>query len=505
MRTSSGRTLLGAVTALGLLGGVLGYTLVPSAPAAAAGGALPGGTGISVRIDSPADGAVLPPGPVTLTGTASVAKGVGVPNTALIFVLALPARANNDAGPFGGACPGTNTILDCEKTYVRTLNRAAVDGGAVPAVGIAGYAAAGRLADVGPAAGQQLITGPATDADGADGRDVTQVGLSAFANEPADTVVVSGFGLFDPRSMLLGTAVDAGIRSAVQLAQAAGRPNTIVAFLSDGFVPQPEAVAAALDEVPPGVHFYPYSIGATAKCAGSLRLMADRTGGKCGTPKNRFGGGNHTIFGEDGLGDLPDLLRDLLLSRLTGLTVSVDGGPAQAISTPSLPARGPVSVTYSTTLTNLTPGRHELCVTAAGHDSGGDGSVRDCRAVVVGAPPAGSVSLAGSVAPLVTSVGGSPLAVTFTVSNDGELAMPDVRLTTKFPAGLSVTGEVCQANTACDLGALKPGQRRTVLFTIPATTAVDDRALGTVTTTGPDVDTADNSAAVRLRILAPKS
>jgi hypothetical protein len=500
MRTLSGRVLLGGVVALGLLGGVVSYTV---GPASATGGALPGGTGISVRIDSPADGATLPAGPVTVTGTASVDAGIGPANTALIFVLGLTAPVNGDAGPFTGACPGLNTILDCEKTYVSTLDTAAVNGGGVSAVGVTSYAEAGLVADVGPAAGEQLITGPATDADGSGHRDVTEVAFSAFANQPADTTAISGYNQFDVRFMLLrDTAVDAGIRSAVQLAQAAGKPNTIVAFLSDGIVPHPEAVTAALDAVPPSVHFYPYAIGEFAKCAGSLRLMADRTGGKCGTPKNKFGDGNHTIFGDDGLGDLPDLLRDLRVSRLTGLTASVDGGPAQPISsTPGLPVRGPASVTYSTTLTGLAPGRHQVCVTAAGRDSGGTGSVADCRTVVIDTPPTGSLSVTGSVTPPDTSVGGTPLTLAYTVSNGGKAALPGVVLTTTLPAGLTATGDVCRPNTTCDLGTLQPGQRRTIQFTIPATRPIDGKAIGTATTTGADADPSDNTAVVRIRIV----
>jgi trimeric autotransporter adhesin len=502
MRTPSVRALLGAVVALGLVGGAVSYAV---GPASATGAALPGGTGLSVGIDSPADGAVLPPGPVTVSGTASVGAGVGPANTAVIFVLGLTVGANGDAGPFAGACPGLNTILDCAKTYVSTLNTAAVDGGGVSSVGVTSYAESSLAADVGPATGQQLITGPATDADGSGSRDVVQVAFSAFADQAADTTEISGFDLYDVRFMLLrDTAVDAGIRSAVQLAQAAGKPNTIVAFLSDGVVPHPDAVATALDQVPAGVHFYPYSIGANALCAGSLRLMADRTGGKCGTPKNRFGDGNHTIFGDDGLGDLPDILRNLRASRLTSLTTSVDGAAPQPVTgtTPALPARGPASVTYSTTLSNLTPGRHQLCVTATGSDSGGTGTATDCRTVVIDTPPTGSLALTAAISPPVATVGGPPLTLTYTLSNDSKVAMPGVQLTTKFPASLSPAGdETCRPNTTCDLGTLQPAQRRTVQFNIPANRAVDDKVSASVTTTGPDSNPADNFAAVRVQIL----
>jgi trimeric autotransporter adhesin len=496
MRMSSGRALLGAVVALGLVGAVVSQAV---GPAGATGATLPGGTGISVRIDSPADGAVLPAGPVTVTGSTSVDAGAGPADTALIFVLGLTRGATADAGPFGGACPGLNTVLDCMKTYVSTLDRAAVDGGAVSSVGVTSYAERSLAADVGPAAGEQLITGPATDADGTGGRDVTQVAFSAFADQPADTTEISGFGTFDVRFILLrSTDVAAGIRSAGDLARTAGKPNTIVAFLSDGVVPNPGNIGGAIDSLPAGVHLYPYAIGANALCAGSLRLMADRTGGRCGTPKNRFGDGNHTILGEDGLGDLPDLLRDLRASRLTGLTVSVDGGAAQPVNAPGLPARGPASLAYGTTVSGLGAGRHQLCVTAAGRDSGGTGTVSDCRSVTVA--PGGGLSLTGSVAPAFTTLGGPPLTLTYVASNTGAVPLP-ASLTTVLPTGLTATGDLCRPNTTCDLGTLAPGERRTVQFVIPANRPVDAKAAGSVTTTGPDPDPSDNTASVRIQIL----
>lgn len=279
MRTLPGRALLGGVAALGLLGGVLGYALGPAAPASATG------------------------------GTPAI-QSVAAPGTALILVLDLGAEVNRQAGTFGGVCARRGTVLDCEKVYTNTLTSAAAAGGAVPVVGVAGYGNGGLLADVGPAPGVQLFTGPATDADGVHGADAPQVALSAFADAASGNGAASGFRSFTFRAVVVGdNAVEAGITSAVQLARAAGRPNTIVAFLTSGAVPNPEAVAAALDTVPLSVHFYPYAIGATARCAGALQLMADLTGGKCGTPKNPFGDGNHTVFGEDGLGDLPEILR----------------------------------------------------------------------------------------------------------------------------------------------------------------------------------------------------
>ena len=58
-----------------------------SALAGTVSGNLPSGTNISVAINTPANGAVLSPGPVAISGTASIGVGVPVPRTALVYVL----------------------------------------------------------------------------------------------------------------------------------------------------------------------------------------------------------------------------------------------------------------------------------------------------------------------------------------------------------------------------------------------------------------------------------
>src|SRR5256885_806755 len=88
-------------------------------------GNLPGGTSITVSIDSPADGAVLPPGVVSIQGTASVGQGQPVPSTALIYVLDVSSSTQT---PVAAGCGGDqngdgdlNNILDCEVLAAKTL------------------------------------------------------------------------------------------------------------------------------------------------------------------------------------------------------------------------------------------------------------------------------------------------------------------------------------------------------------------------------------------------
>src|SRR5947209_11315696 len=83
-------------------------------------GSLPGGTSIGVSIATPANGSTLPPGPVSLTGTAEVGTAVAVPSALLFYVLDLSGSTSSIV--FGSACGQqntpmdlvANTILDCE-------------------------------------------------------------------------------------------------------------------------------------------------------------------------------------------------------------------------------------------------------------------------------------------------------------------------------------------------------------------------------------------------------
>src|SRR5512141_336559 len=75
---------------------VLGLGIVGATGATT--GSLPGGTRIDVSITSPANGATLPLAPVAVSGTASVATGVPVANTLLIYVLDVSGSTQSFAG-----------------------------------------------------------------------------------------------------------------------------------------------------------------------------------------------------------------------------------------------------------------------------------------------------------------------------------------------------------------------------------------------------------------------
>jgi hypothetical protein len=150
--------------------------LASSVPANAVNGNLPGGTSISVDITGPAENAVLPPGPATFTGTASIGTGVAVKDTALTYVLDV-------SGSTASSCSSTN-VLGCEIIAGKNLNTdAAGPNTVVGHVGTVVFGSAAAPADVVPAAGDQLLTGPATDANTNRARDIDEV-LNSAVNGP---------------------------------------------------------------------------------------------------------------------------------------------------------------------------------------------------------------------------------------------------------------------------------------------------------------------------------
>ncbi|HEY8472820.1 MAG TPA: PKD domain-containing protein [Natronosporangium sp.] len=371
---------------------------------------LPAGTNLSVSIDTPADGAVLPPGPVTVAGTASV--GTGQPNTGLITVIDVSGSTTA-----GSDCPTPgDTVIDCEKAAAIALNGLAVD--AVGEVGAVFFGSNAQAADLDPAAGTQLITTPTADLDGNGERDVEQVIGSAQASQFTDfagTTAVGG-----------GTSYGNAVTAAVAAASQSSMDRVLVAFLSDGQNLEAPPVSG-LEDVAEHIDFHTFAVG-TFGCdsdplgLGSLQDIADGTGGECREVDN--------------IADLPGDLLEAFAAELSGLSLSVDGGPATPITsvTPPLPQEGPADVDYTVDTEPLGPGVHELCVTATGSDAGGNGSVTDCHTVTINAAP--QVDPGGPYA----GQEGSPVGVL------GDVVDPDgPNLTTQW----SVAPVTADPGTAC--------------------------------------------------------
>jgi hypothetical protein len=345
-------------------------SVLVATPVFAAEGNLPGGTNIAVTIAAPADGAVVPPGPVTVTGTASVGTGVPVANTSLIYVLDASSSTGNPGAPSCG------NILQCEIAAGLALN-AQAQTGAIGDVGMAAFGVVAATADVQPAAGDQLLTGPGTDGNANGIRDIEEVLSSTYIN---------GVATFTNKGVGGGqTNFADAIAKARTIAEASTRARKVVVFMSDGFAVGGGSINVPLAGIPENIDIYTFAVGSGANCTnpgpnneGSLEQITAAT-----VP------GGHCVQVTD-VGSLPSILPGVIASSLSSLSLRVDGGAFTPISnsgiTPDLPQTGPANVSYSVSTPPLGVGTHQICVRANGTDGGGAGSVTECRTVVVNAP-----------------------------------------------------------------------------------------------------------------------
>ncbi|MEU5696633.1 choice-of-anchor P family protein [Actinosynnema sp. NPDC020468] len=385
------RRVAGAAVVLLLAGGIQAH---------AVDGNLPGGTGIGVVVSGPARDTVVPRGPVRVTGTASVGKGVAVRDTALTYVV-------DASGSTGGGCTGGPTILDCEIAAARSLNAtAAAPDSVVGSVGAVVFGSTAVVADVRPGGGEQSLTTPTADEDGDGVRDVE----AAVAS-----IGIGSIGRFTAKSFPSGTDYVPAVTAATSVTAAQTQARRIVLFLSDGF--SNTDVRQAVGAVPANVDYFTFAVGTGARCVGgdyttSLKAVADLTGGTCTEVPDPS--------------TLPSVVPGIIAAQLTGLTLSVDGGAPVGVSsvTPVLPRTGPAAVDYAVDTPPLEPGTHELCVTARGTDGGGPGAVSDCTRVVVNDPPsvaaggpyAGREGAAVALAGVVTDPDGPPSATRWTAT-----------------------------------------------------------------------------------------
>ncbi|HEV2783971.1 MAG TPA: VWA domain-containing protein [Actinophytocola sp.] len=578
---------------------LVGASSVFPTPATAVEAPLPGGTRIAVTMNTPADNAILPPGPVTITGRAEIGGGQPVPNTTLTYVVDVSGSTqdevqgcsgdeNNDGATAPDGRP-INDILDCELAAAKALNGEAVRAQTVAKVSVAVFGKGAATADLNEADGDLPTTHPRADDNGNGVPDVVEV-LSSVHNRAGENRPDPPGGVEEFTRKSAGndfTNFEAGITAALSAATATRAPSRIVIFMSDGA----NNFGGDIDDLlikakAEGIVFHTFAIGSLAQCGSTtegntLAKIADKTGGSCAPV--------------DTIADLPKVVPGIIASRLTELSVQVDGGNPVRITnvTPPLPVVGPATVDYSVATTPLQAGPHRLCVTAKGSDGGGPGEVTDCRSVTIKAAPAvsaggpytgeedhpvsiagtvtepnspgltttwavtpvpgaacsfgdstalstvvtctepgtyqltltvddkvnppvvvrttmtlsrtpGALSLRTTVEPAVGFVGGDPVVVTHSVRNAGPAAMPAVRLTSTLPATLRASA-VSPAGCAgvCDLGTLAPGQTVLVRLTFTPVDAVDQPVSATVSTSGPDIDPADNAGAGRVVIRRP--
>ncbi|SMC83948.1 choice-of-anchor P family protein [Lentzea albidocapillata] len=394
------------------VGAALAATVALAIPAHAATGNLPGGTSIGVTITGPANNTVVVPGPVTVTGQASIGTGVAVVDTALTYVL--DVSGSTQAGVTAGCGGDQNgdgqpaTILDCEIAAARSLNtKAAAPNTVVGSVGAAVFGSLGAPLDVSPDAGDQKVVAPTADANGNGTSDIS---------EALGGVQFGGAQLFTARSVGGGTNYTEGLTAGLASATAAPQQRKLMIFLSDGA--GSGAVDALLQQAnDAGIKIFTFAVSNGVACGlasapNSLRKIAETTGGTCTEVPD--------------VSQLPDVVPGVIASKLTQLTLKVDEGADLPITSiaPALPQDGPANVDYTVDTPALTAGTHKLCVTARGTDGGGAGDVTECVTVKVNAPPvvkaggpyAGQEGTGVGLAGLVTDPDGPSLTTAWTAT-----------------------------------------------------------------------------------------
>ncbi|MFW5468559.1 hypothetical protein ACOCJ4_00775 [Knoellia sp. CPCC 206435] len=332
--------------------------VTPAALAGTSAGSLPNGAELTVGVSSPVSGDsfLVPEGATTvdvpLSGTASIATGA--PSTSWIYVVDV-------SGSTGAACDATRSILTCEKVAVKGLNDLVVTDGSALESAVAAFGSGSATADMQPAAGDQKFTSPS-------GSNVDTV---------VDSLSDGSIGQFTGKGTggSGSTNYAAGLQAADTLVQAASGTQVNVVFLSDG---QSNAgtlaqFTAALGSVAGGATIYPFAVGAASSCgggtAGTLNAMATASGTTCTHVTNPA--------------NLPNVIKNVTATTLTGLGVTVDGAPVAATPSPALPTAGPAPITWTAPGDDLAPGSHEVCATATGTGPASDptatGSVTHCE------------------------------------------------------------------------------------------------------------------------------
>jgi hypothetical protein len=344
---------------------VLVVTALTLGTVMAASDNLPGGTLIEVDIDDPVTCTdfFIPVGETTLdvdvSGTASVGEGVIIKDTTVVYVMDVSGSMSASAGVDCDGDTVNDTRLVCEKEGVKAANTAAADpNSSVDETGLASFATTGTAHDVDlGTAGTQYIVAPGYDGNTNSTPDIEDVafGLAAGGN----------------------TCYHCGLSQALTVLASSTNAVNIVIFMSDGGNNTGPNVSTLSGSFGPGTTIHSFAMGTGVNCTsgaepggrGSLAQVAALTpGGTCTQVTD--------------MSKLADLITEAIGSTLDSLEIEVDGGGKSNIDNadidPDLPQDGPATVDYDTTVSDLSAGDHEICVTANGTDAGGSGSVEEC-------------------------------------------------------------------------------------------------------------------------------
>lgn len=312
---------------------------------------LPAGTSISVDNTSPVDGDqyLVPLGDTTATitdtGTAQVGGGAVPKDTSIVYVIDVSGSTNSSAGV---DCDGDNIIdrrLRCEQVGALAVNTAAAD----------------PLSIV---------------------HDQAVVAFAAGANvrQPLTTNSAAVANAINSLSPGGATNYQAGVNAAQAALASSTQPNRIVIFLSDG---QPTTGnLAAAPNFGPNTVVRAFAIGSpgVVSCSGPAGQDLNAVAAKGGA-----GSGCQQVSDPSQLGAL---VTQAVGSSLDSVEISVGGGPFAAIPAGDLDAALPIgpnfntkTVNWSTAVSGLAPGFHQICARATGTDAGGTGDVEDCKTI----------------------------------------------------------------------------------------------------------------------------
>jgi RHS repeat-associated protein/uncharacterized repeat protein (TIGR01451 family) len=315
-------------------------------------GSLPGGTSLGVRVEG-LDPDLDPAEGLRLTGRVDIGQGPALAKTSVAYVVDISGSANDivNCGGDANLDRRVGTVLDCEIAAVIALHEKVVASGTVDKVALIPFNSSASARDLDPTSGTATLIAPDADKDGNGVLDLVQAARSLRSGG--------------------GTRFAPPTRVACQVLATSGSPNLVTAFMSDG---EANDVLPPLPCDPP-VTFQTFAVGAGSSCTyGSagrgLDDIALKTGGTCREVPD--------------VDDLPDILPQVIASKLTKVSYTIDGGePVDVSAELGLPKDGPIDVDLAVDLPDtLATGTHRICVTAEGTDSGGTGTVTTCSDLV---------------------------------------------------------------------------------------------------------------------------
>ncbi|MBZ0234782.1 MAG: hypothetical protein K8M05_20805 [Deltaproteobacteria bacterium] len=342
-------------------------------------GTLPGGTPVEIDVVSPLDDQVFATGAsVPITGFVRLTPLAPVADTTLVIVIDVSGSTTSGGNPTCGDANGdglVGRVLDCEVAAAQALVEAADASGRIADIAIVVFANDAAIADVGPAAGIQVLTAPdAGTGPGDTVRDLDEVLRSARSGGSG------GVTRFTARSVGNGTSYHAGVTQALAAAGASSQPNQQIVFMSDGLnlLGPPVVIPAG---APP---IQTFGVGAAAICDqqspdnpnGDLELIAAASG-------------LHCVHVEDP-GDLPDVLPGLVQASLLGVSVAVHspGEPTPTVLPTMITSPpGADPTTFAAEATGLAPGDHLACATATAQDVGAPTTLTDCAPFHINVAP----------------------------------------------------------------------------------------------------------------------